>query len=80
MFIGENPIHINAEKGSIAELVLIGKSQNYLYPCGACRQVICELMEKDATITLFKLNKEYKVIKVSELLPNLFDERELNAN
>ena len=67
-------------KNDIAELVLIGKSQNYVYPCGACRQVICELMEKDATITLFKLNKEYKVIKVSELLPNLFDERELNAN
>ncbi len=66
-------------KDDILELVLIGKSNDFLYPCGACRQVICELMPQDATITLFKLTKLYKQIKVKDLMPYLFDERELNA-
>lgn len=63
----------------ILELAIIGKSQDFLYPCGACRQVIFELMNKDAKVTLFKLDKSFKEHKVADLLPFAFDERELNA-
>ncbi len=63
----------------IKELVLIGKSNDFLYPCGACRQVIIELMDMNADITLFRLDKKYKTIKVKDLMPNIFDESELNA-
>lgn len=66
-------------KNDIEELVLIGKSNDFLYPCGACRQVIIELMEMDATITLFRLDESYKTILVKDLMPYIFDERELNA-
>lgn len=66
-------------KDDIIELVLIGKSQDYLYPCGACRQVISELMNTDAKITLFRLDGQYKELKVKDLLPYAFDERELDA-
>ena len=66
-------------KDDIEELVLIGRSNNFLYPCGACRQVICELMNLDAKITLFRLDKKYKEIKVKDLMPFIFDESELNA-
>lgn len=66
-------------KDDITELVLIGKSNDFLYPCGACRQVIVELMNKDAKITLFRLDKNYKEITVSDLMPFIFDESELNA-
>ena len=66
-------------KDDIEELVLIGKSNEYLYPCGACRQVISELMNRDAKITLFRLDKNYKEIKVNDLMPFIFDESELNA-
>lgn len=67
------------KKDDIEELVLIGKSNDYLYPCGACRQVISELMNKDAKITLFRLDKNFKEIKVNDLMPFIFDESELNA-
>lgn len=67
------------KKDDIEELVLIGKSNDYLYPCGACRQVISELMNKDAKITLFRLDKKFKEIKVNDLMPFIFDESELNA-
>lgn len=66
-------------KDDITELVLIGKSNDFLYPCGACRQVISELMNKDAKITLFRLDKTYKEHVVGELMPYVFDESELNA-
>lgn len=68
-----------ARKDDIVELALIGKSNDYLYPCGACRQVIVELMNKDAKITLFRLDQEYKEISVNDLMPYVFDESELNA-
>lgn len=66
-------------KKDIIELVLIGKSQDYLYPCGACRQVICELMDAEAKLTLFRLDGNYKELQVKDLLPYAFDERELDA-
>ncbi len=66
-------------KDDIEELVLIGKSNDFLYPCGACRQVISELMNKDSKITLFRLDGTYKEHQVSDLMPYVFDERELNA-
>lgn len=66
-------------KEDIIELVLIGKSNDFLYPCGACRQVITELMNNDAKITLFRLDKTYKEHLVSDLMPYVFDESELNA-
>ena len=66
-------------KDDIMELVLIGKSNDFLYPCGACRQVIVELMNKESKITLFRLDKTYKEITVNDLMPFIFDESELNA-
>lgn len=66
-------------KDDIEELVLIGKSNDFLYPCGACRQVISELMNKDAKITLFRLDGTYKEHQVKDLMPYVFDESELNA-
>lgn len=66
-------------KDDIKELVLIGRSNKFLYPCGACRQVIVELMNKNAKITLFRLDQKYKEITVNDLMPYIFDESELNA-
>lgn len=67
-------------KDDIVELVLIGKSQDYLYPCGACRQVICELMHAEAKVTLFRLDGNYRELQVKDLLPYAFNECELDAN
>ena len=66
-------------KDDIKELVLIGRSNDFLYPCGACRQVIVELMNKNSKITLFRLDQKYKEITVNDLMPYIFDESELNA-
>lgn len=62
----------------IEELVVMGKSKNLVYPCGACRQVISELMNKDALITMINLEKKTKTVKVEDLLPFAFGEGDLN--
>lgn len=67
------------KKDDIVELVLIGKSNDFLYPCGACRQVILELMPKDAKLTLFRLDGTSREHIVGDLLPYVFDESELHA-
>lgn len=62
----------------IEELVVMGKSKELVYPCGACRQVISELMNKDAFITMINLDKKTKTVKVEDLLPFAFGEGDLN--
>lgn len=62
----------------IEELVVMGKSKELVYPCGACRQVISELMNKDALITMINLDKKTKTVKVEDLLPFAFGEGDLN--
>lgn len=65
-------------KDDIAELVVMGKSKDLVYPCGACRQVISELMNKDAYVTMINLDKKTKTIRVEDLLPYAFGEGDLH--
>lgn len=64
-------------KDDIKELVILGKGDKFLFPCGACRQVIIELMPEKATITLMNLKKDVKQILVQDLLPYAFNEDDL---
>ena len=66
-------------KDDILELVVIANTNKPVSPCGACRQVIVELMNPDAIITMTNLKWDIKTVKVSELLPFGFDEVDLNA-
>lgn len=62
----------------ILELVIMGKSSDFIYPCGACRQVIVELMKPDAIVTLINLDKMTTSMKVKDLLPFAFSESDLH--
>lgn len=66
-------------KDDIVELVVIGNTKKPISPCGACRQVITELMNKEAIITMTNLKGDVKTVKVSDLLPFSFDEGDLNG-
>ena len=64
------------KKDDILEIVVISK--NRFSPCGACRQVITELMNQEAICTISDLEGNYYQMKVSELLPNSFNEDSLH--
>ncbi len=66
-------------KEDILELVVIANTPNPVSPCGACRQVISELMEENALVTMTNLKGDVKTLKVKELLPFCFVEGDLNA-
>lgn len=66
-------------KDDIEELVVIANTDNPVSPCGACCQVITELMNPNAIVTMTNLKGEVKTAKVLELLPFSFSEGDLNV-
>ena len=66
-------------KDDIEELVIIANPvKGITSPCGACRQVITELMNEDAKITLINLKKEVFECKVKDLIPFAFTSGDLH--
>lgn len=64
-------------KEDIDKMMVIGDVESPISPCGACRQVMSELMDSDSEVVLTNLKKDIKVMKVKELLPYSFDKEVL---
>lgn len=64
-------------KEDILGLLIIGDTEGPVSPCGACRQVISELMEKDAPVIMANLHKDLKEVTVNDLLPYAFSDEDL---
>ena len=58
--------------------MLIGTGDGLLTPCGACRQVMAELMRPDAPVIMAD-GASYRIMRVCELLPYAFDKEDLNG-
>lgn len=61
-------------KFDIDKIMIIGNTEKPLSPCGACRQVMFELMNENSDVVLTNLYKDIKVMKVKELIPYAFEE------
>ncbi len=60
------------------EAILITTEQDHIVsPCGSCRQVMRELMPKDAEVTMVSKTKNAKTVKNHDLLPFGFTESDL---
>ena len=53
-------------------IVICSSSDDYCYPCGVCRQTLSEFCNGEFEIVLAKNEEEYKVYRLSELLPESF--------
>lgn len=58
----------------IDKLMIIGNTDDPVSPCGACRQVIMELMNENSDVILTNLYKDIKIMKVRDLIPYVFKE------
>ncbi len=56
----------------IAEIAIASDSEEIIYPCGICRQVLLEFGEPGMKIICSRNNGEYKVYSLDDLLPNAF--------
>ncbi len=64
-------------KSDIRRIVIYTDHDYFVTPCGACRQVMAELMREDADVVLVNNHQETKIYKNAELLPDKFSERDL---
>lgn len=58
-------------------IAVAGDTDDFISPCGACRQVISDLCG-DIDIIMLNKKNESKIMKASELLPLAFSDKDLN--
>ena len=61
----------------IEAIVVVANTERPISPCGACRQVISELMQQDAQVILLSNKDEVKTYTVEQLLPYSFTSEDL---
>ncbi len=65
-------------KEDIASLTIVAYGKDVVSPCGACRQVLAELMELDTPVVLANSTKHI-VTSMRDLLPLAFLEEDLHV-
>jgi len=57
-------------------IAVVGETEDFCAPCGACRQIISDLCG-DIDVIMVNGLREMKVVKISELLPYAFAAKDL---
>lgn len=65
-------IHAGMKPGSAHTILIYATGFEVLAPCGACRQVISELMADDAVIISCHSESDYQSWSIGDLLPEPF--------
>ena len=65
-------------KNDIVGFAISGDTEDFISPCGACRQVMFELLNDACSVFLINKKEEFKEIKVKKLLPYAFKGDDLN--
>lgn len=54
-------------------IAITGDADDYLYPCGVCRQVMAEFCDpKEFQIILVNTESDYRIFTLEEILPGAF--------
>lgn len=56
-------------------IAISGDTDDFLPPCGACRQVLIEFFQEDARVILADSKNELTILTVKELMPYSFDNK-----
>lgn len=57
---------------SVAAIAVASDSEDFIYPCGICRQVLAEFGGRETRVICGSLRGEFRVHTLGELLPNAF--------
>ncbi len=68
---------VSEGRRQFAALAVAGRSEDYCWPCGACRQMLYEFAP-DLTLLVARGDGEYVKLPLKELLPHGFGPRSLN--
>ncbi|HNZ77671.1 MAG TPA: cytidine deaminase [Bacilli bacterium] len=56
----------------ISKFLVLANTKKPVSPCGACRQVMAELLNEDVEIILTNLNQDIMKVRITDLLPYHF--------
>ena len=68
---------IGYKKEDIKALAVVADTDRPTSPCGACRQVMSELMNQETPVYMANLKGDVMILSVKELLPYSFSESDL---
>ncbi len=54
-------------------IVITSDADDFIPPCGACRQVLMEICGKDLEVVMTNNDNEIRILKIEELLPLSFN-------
>jgi cytidine deaminase len=60
-------------------IAVTSDSNDYIPPCGSCRQVLLELCGEDLNVLITNGNGDVKSVSLKELLPFSFGDKNLNG-
>ena len=63
---------INDGEREISAILIIGDTEKFLPPCGACRQVISEFSTNETIVYMCNKYEKFKKMTVEELIPLKF--------
>ena len=63
---------------SFKTIVLASDAEDFIPPCGACRQVMMEICGPDLEVVMSNSENEIRILKLKELLPLSFNKEYLN--
>lgn len=63
-------------RNDFVKLAVVGNSQDYCWPCGACRQMLYEFAP-DLTLLVARGNHDFVSLPLHELLPHGFGPKDL---
>lgn len=59
-------------ESEIRAIAIAGSTEEHTYPCGICRQVLCEFGDENVEIILAKSADDYIVSTLKEIMPGAF--------
>ncbi|MBK7106781.1 MAG: cytidine deaminase [Ignavibacteriae bacterium] len=58
-------------------IVITSDAEDFISPCGACRQVMMEICGKNLEVVMTNSDNEIRILTLEELLPNSFNKESL---
>lgn len=68
---------ISEGERSFTAIAVVGDKEEYLPPCGVCRQVMTEFCGENFQIIMAKNPAEYRTVLLKEMFPGAFTKRNL---
>ena len=67
---------ISEGERKIDSIAIVSDKEDFIFPCGICRQVIAEFSDETTRIICSNIKGDLKIFSVEELIPNVFKNEE----